>query len=150
MASAVCVHFQKGYCKFKGKCRHLHISELCSSSNCSSDSCQLRHPSNCRFFTLYGSCKYGIKCAYRHDSSFIDQLRIMNKNIEELATRLSRVEEAIKSFDLLPTSASTLETEPILSDASISQLDGNLSLLSIDRLDAETCTALKNMPDKKS
>ena len=29
------------------------------------------------------------------------------------------------------------------------KLDGNLSLFTIDRLDDETCTALKNMPDEK-
>ena len=67
----VCGFFKFGYCKFRNKCRKMHVSEKCERKTCDIKSCNLRHPKICRYFRDRKFCKFGEWCCFDH------------KNIEE-------------------------------------------------------------------
>ena len=66
-AVEVCRFNRFGYCRFKEMCRHRHIDQLCTDTDCDMDSCDKRHPKACIFFNAYKRCKFGSYCRYSHD-----------------------------------------------------------------------------------
>ena len=68
-------------------------------SDCQDESCLLRHPYKCRYFYLYGNCKFGDGCAYVHGES-------------EDKVKIKCLEEKLSMF----------ETKVILLERSISEL----------------------------
>ena len=69
MVAIVCKHNQNGYCKFGIHCRNRHIKEICRISDCQEPACELRHPQTCKYFRIYGNCKFGDACAFLHEAS---------------------------------------------------------------------------------
>ena len=104
MAAVVCSYYRTGFCKYEDRCRNLHINEMCQDTNCSNDSCQLRHPTPCRYFSLYGSCKFADKCAYRHENLLLEELRLVKNEVVQITSKLELVQKAL---DNLPRVYST-------------------------------------------
>ena len=127
---------------------------MCNESNCSVNNCTKRHPTICRYFKLYGKCKFNQRCAYRHIESK-DHLEIekLRNEVKALAERLKFLEEQLQSLkqkenelgisnptpvlvqDNQRKCVLTIETNQVVSnDERIPQLDGgNTSLESISR-----------------
>ena len=116
MASVVCSYFRRGYCKYKDRCRNLHISETCKYNDCANNSCQYRHPLPCRYFALYGVCRFGLNCSYQHDTSLMEQIMSINKNMEKFAEKLVAMEKAIKHLKI--GDHTTQHVDPVLSFSS--------------------------------
>ena len=70
-----CKYNQRGFCRYGAQCRQRHVNESCGNSDCQDESCLLRHPYKCKYFYLYGTCKFGDDCAYVHGESE-DKVRI--------------------------------------------------------------------------
>ena len=66
-----CRYYNRGYCKFKSKCRYIHPKETCklhlTNKRCDSNSCTERHPKNCKWFESRVGCKQA-ECEYIHDT----------------------------------------------------------------------------------
>ena len=151
----VCSHYRLGYCKYKEKCRHLHVEELCKIQGCSSDSCVSRHPRRCRYFNLFGTCKFRDNCAYSHESFLKDEISAIRQKLNDVTKRLDDVVQAIANLQsgmvpmemrnpTPPTALDLGDSSPeSISDSDIPQLDGancvseyeNPSVLNLD--DAE-------------
>ena len=103
----VCKHNQRGYCKFGMQCRKHHINEICQNGNCSLEVCQKRHPNVCKFFSIFGSCKFGEDCAYTHIKSkrensiekLIKEIEHLKRKVDELMTEkaVNDLEQNIKN-----------------------------------------------------
>ena len=61
----VCIYFKYGHCKYKNNCRNRHIEDLCDTDNCDGRACEKRHPKSCRYFEIFGRCKYN-PCSFSH------------------------------------------------------------------------------------
>ena len=85
----ICKHYQKGFCKFLDNCRKQHIKESCPNENCSSTSCNKRHPRVCNFFTSFRTCKFGDNCACNHTISRA------HSDISELQSQLNTLSNTI-------------------------------------------------------
>ena len=77
-----CRYFNRGYCKYKTKCRFTHLLGLCSqylqTGKCGKSECDKRHPKSCKWDNGMNSCKRGIECMYLHVS--VDQVHNVHKN----------------------------------------------------------------------
>ena len=63
----LCQHNQTGFCKFSDKCQKRHENTVCEYTEyCKKDTCNKRHPKECRNFRNNENCKYKEKCAYKH------------------------------------------------------------------------------------
>ena len=141
-AAVVCSYHRYGYCKYKETCNNLHMKEVCSIKDCSSESCLLRHPRLCRFFSLTGTCKFGSDCAYRHTNLIQEEIAAIKLKIDELSKKIAVVLTAIENVnDSAPRvscrGSVDLSTLPIAQSSSliacdhgdaIPQLDGNVML----------------------
>ena len=101
----VCKHPQFGYCKFQENCRKEHILEICKTPSCPMVGCPLRHPKNCKFFSIFGICKFGEHCAYLHRSlrddtiaKLVEQKDKLQAEVATLVGRVDRLEKFILSF----------------------------------------------------
>ena len=65
----ICEYYSCGYCKYKEQCKKNHVKEECDNGiNChEKETCKLRHPKICKRMINYGYCRYGVKCAYKHN-----------------------------------------------------------------------------------
>ena len=61
-----CTFHQFGHCKFGSTCRKFHTKETCNTFKCIINDCPLRHPRQCKFYVLYGMCKFGTECSFLH------------------------------------------------------------------------------------
>ena len=68
MADEICQHHQFGYCKYEDRCVRTHIAVTCNSVPCLDSECSKRHPRRCRFFDMYGRCRFAEQCSYLHVS----------------------------------------------------------------------------------
>ena len=94
-----CLHFQKGYCKFGPQCRFEHVKELCKKESCDIEDCKLRHPINCKFFAVYGNCKFGTYRAYSHLSSKeSDKIIKLEQSLLETNSKIKKQETEIISL----------------------------------------------------
>ena len=65
----ICSFSKFGYCKFGGKCRKSHYSEVCEIKYCENvNFCEKRHPRMCYYLCAYGFCKFGSDCQFRHEN----------------------------------------------------------------------------------
>ena len=85
---------QNGYCKFGNNCRNRHVEEICSSAQCQQLSCEMRHPFICKFYRMYGNCKFENNCAFLHEASD-EQLKI-----SLLEEKVAACEEKVKILEL--------------------------------------------------
>merc|ERR1719318_2321754 len=66
-----CRYFNKGFCKYRKKCRYGHPKEVCdtylNTSKCENSKCPKRHPEVCKFWReKSGSCKRNERCDFLH------------------------------------------------------------------------------------
>ena len=94
MTAVQCKHNKFGFCKFREECRNRHSKEICGILQCSGQDCEMRHPRPCRFYSLYGSCKFGDDCEYLHKATESDAA-------VELENRIVAAEERIRALDNL-------------------------------------------------
>ena len=68
-----CRYFDRGYCKYKTKCRFTHMLGLCSQylqiGKCERKECDQRHPKSCKWDKGNSACKRGIDCMYLHGNT---------------------------------------------------------------------------------
>ena len=83
----VCLYNKFGFCKFKETCKFRHISEKCELESCKFESCDLRHPKECRFFNQYRRCKFGDYCFYKHKEK--ETINNFKNDVENVKTILS-------------------------------------------------------------
>jgi hypothetical protein len=65
-----CRYFNRGYCKYKDKCRYTHPKNICTehlqSMKCETRDCLGRHPKTCKWWSKQDGCKRGSECGYLH------------------------------------------------------------------------------------
>ena len=68
-----CRYFNRGYCKYKMKCRYFHPKNVCqeyvTNQKCSNSDCIDRHPKPCKWTAQTGGCKRINGCDYLHATS---------------------------------------------------------------------------------
>ena len=66
-----CRYYDKGFCKYRTKCRYSHPEQTCEDyilyGQCKGQNCPRRHPKQCKFWqNNQNSCKRNIKCDFLH------------------------------------------------------------------------------------
>ena len=154
MATSVCQYYQVGYCKFGLQCRNIHVEELCPDRKCSDRSCSFRHPHQCKYLFMSGHCKFEDRCAYYHNSDFMDltekvlMLEIENvknfevlNSVEDLQEKIKSLEAQINEKDVKIASLEATITKSILSS---NQFTESLVARASDKLiKSFTCTVSK-------
>ena len=78
-----CRYFNRGFCKYKTKCRFFHPRENCpeymKTYKCEVKDCQLRHPKQCKWLSTDAGCKRGSECSYLHDALVRDDVTAVFK-----------------------------------------------------------------------
>ena len=97
-AENVCRHFKLGFCKFKNKCKSKHVNEVCEEISCEVQSCDLRHPRTCKFYSAYGRCKFGEWCFYKHEKK---TNRLLDSDYQELMNKLNQLEKKMNEKDII-------------------------------------------------
>ena len=101
-----CKFHQFGHCKFGPTCRKFHTKDTCSNFKCTMVACSSRHPKQCKFYMLYGRCKFADNCSYLHVptrntienalSQEIESLKVEVKLLKseniEMKSKLSRLD----------------------------------------------------------
>ena len=91
----LCIHNQRGFCKFGVKCTKKHEDKVCENRNeCTNTECRYRHPRLCKYFFRFRQCKYGEGCAYSH------LLENKSKKIEELEKEVDELKEEMKQLKI--------------------------------------------------
>ena len=106
----VCEFYKFGHCKFMNQCRKKHIQEVCENNACEVRMCNLRHPRVCKFYSLYGRCKFE-PCSYQHTESkemtLIKQLHsvleVRNNEFNALHSTLEDQKETNKCLEIKVT-----------------------------------------------
>ena len=92
----ICRYNQRGYCRYGERCRLEHVNEICTESDCQDDSCVLRHPLECRYFYLYGTCKFGDSCAYVHEENeYKVRIRILEEKLAMFEGKVVQLERKL-------------------------------------------------------
>ena len=92
----VCKFNRTGFCKFQENCRNLHINEICVENECNLKSCSKRHPRKCKYFSIFGQCKFGSRCAYLHiQSSSCLELKALKEEIEKQKAKVRELEDKL-------------------------------------------------------
>ena len=91
-AKDICQFHKFGHCKFRIYCQKVHLENVCDKDGCDA-SCNMRHPVLCRYFALFGKCKFN-PCSYRH--KFIN-----NQRIRQLEERIECEELKVKKLELI-------------------------------------------------
>ena len=109
-----CKFHQFGHCKFGSTRRKFHTKETCNTFKCIISDCSYRHPRQCKFFVLYGRCKFGTDCSFLHvttedevtkaiktiqDEVFSLKSEILSLKITnlDLQSRLTSIKEELKT-----------------------------------------------------
>ena len=137
-AEHVCKFYQFGHCKFMDLCRKKHVAQLCENETCEVIGCSLRHPRPCRFYQLYGRCKFE-PCSYQHieskEMNFIKQLQlkleVTTNEVKDLYTNLEAQKETMKS---VVTQVSEFRTDLVSLSNQISSSPSNpqLNILQVE------------------
>jgi len=98
LSERICIYNKFGYCKLMGDCKFFHTEEKCHDSFCAIKNCKKRHPSACKFYLHYGTCKFGDNCRYDHDMiNSKKEIQERMKALEEMCTSLqTRCDEVNK------------------------------------------------------
>jgi len=73
-----------------------HVDEECKSGNCSSEDCPKRHPKPCFYWTRYGNCKLGVKCAYKHEKS--NEIQRLEMKMNTMLEQINKKDDVIKEL----------------------------------------------------
>ena len=102
---AICKYNQKGYCKFKNKCRKHHENKTCPADNCRQKDCFYRHPKVCRNFSKEGFCLFGEDCAYKHNirtnpcPNESETIKRLEKEVANLKSEIAEKNQANKKLE---------------------------------------------------
>ena len=97
----ICLWHQFGHCRFGLRCKNRHVVEVCSTEGCQGV-CRLRHPQTCRYFLIFGRCKFGPGCSFQHSEkekcssekeSTDEKIKVLEARIEELESKLSLLKD---------------------------------------------------------
>ena len=91
----VCLYRKFGHCKFFGTCKLKHIETICENLNCDIESCNKRHPRDCRFFRDFARCKFGDYCSFKHRR----ESNPLTEDIENLKAKVENLEKLIGEKD---------------------------------------------------
>ena len=81
------------------------MNELCPNEYCKSTTCNIRQPRVCKFFTMFGSCKFGNNCSYKHTISKT------HSDISELKVEITKLKESFqKVFESLAAKENEIGT----------------------------------------
>ena len=145
VSTAICLHQKFGHCKYGQKCRLKHVTLTCDKADCELHVCELRHPSPCRYFSLYGNCKFGTYCSFSH---IVTEKTPLGGNLEEydfrimkekLASMEKRLDEKDAQVEILETEVDLLKSENLKIKLEIQTL--------LDQMKSHTETAIKNTVD---
>ena len=64
--AAICQFHQYGHCKFSNSCDKTHTIMTCDSLPCQDNKCAKRHLRICKFFAMYGCCRFAERCSFLH------------------------------------------------------------------------------------
>ena len=73
-------------------CHFKHERKICNDSNCNIFNCNLRHPRICRWFQVYGRCKFTSFCKYKHTEI---------KSFEEIVTKIEHNDNKLADIDII-------------------------------------------------
>ena len=112
----VCIHFKYGYCKYKSNCKMNHVTEECKSESCSSENCPKRHPKSCFYWTNFGNCKLGGRCAYKHVKS--KECERLEMKMNDLIEKCNKKDDVIKELlnDVKTMIKKNMEKDEIIRD----------------------------------
>ena len=96
-AQNVCRYFKFGFCKFREKCRFMHISEVCEDPSCEIKLCKFRHPRVCNYFRDYNRCKFSEWCAFKH----VEKSNHGSDNTKEIIEKLDSLTKLICEKDII-------------------------------------------------
>ena len=89
---SICLFNKFGHCKFGDICRLEHLRSICGNSACNINTCEKRHPRECKYWNEYKRCRFGDYCSFKHKSK--DVCNPKETNVEnELATLKAKIEE---------------------------------------------------------
>ena len=131
MAVIVCKHNQRGFCRYGDRCRQRHVNESCGTSDCQDESCLLRHPYKCRYFYLYGNCKFGDGCAYVHrETEDKVKIKCLEKKLSMFEAKVILLERSVYELVVKLDTFMCMEREESIDvlteeDSHIGQFDGN-------------------------
>ena len=96
MEEQVCSYFKFGFCKFKSKCRRIHLKETCSEpKDCeNSKTCNKRHPRMCKMFAHKNACRFNQDCAYSH--SMENKVSCKEKDNHKVQQQIEDIERIIQ------------------------------------------------------
>ena len=125
-----CKFHQYVHCKFGSKCKKFHTTETCLNFPCKLEACRSRHPSQCKFFSLFGKCKFYETCSYLHivagntvdkilsdkikvlkeeNDSNKEKIRVFEHEIENFRRRIFEMEAVLLRFDKMEIEIQTLK-----------------------------------------
>ena len=112
----VCNHFKYGYCKYKSKCKMNHVGEECKNESCLTEDCPKRHPKPCFYWTKFGNCKLGGKCAYKHVKS--KEFESLEMKMNDMLEKSNKKDEIIKELltDIKTMLKKNMEKDDIIRD----------------------------------
>ena len=142
----VCRFNQFGYCKFGRTCFRIHENKECENEHCETQSCLLRHPRRCRFFSKYNYCKFGTFCRFKPDSSAHQEthkeiellkkaLDTVNQKLMDKEEEILRKEYQIKAFEDLREEKQNLETENLELKQKVQDLQNDLAVKDMLQMD---------------
>ena len=80
-----CRYFNRGFCKYKTKCRFVHPQQICQQhtqdNKCEKRDCQDRHPKTCKWLSTEFGCKRS-DCEYLHVTLVTDEVQVQVENFK--------------------------------------------------------------------
>ena len=102
LAIKKCRYFNKGYCKYKGRCRYFHPQQICQNHmdtlDCKLKGCKKRHPKVCKWFRKAVGCNRGENCEFLHVTRACDDGDESNAH-KEIAYKCESCRSIFKSED---------------------------------------------------
>ena len=129
-AQPVCKFNQYGHCKFGTECRNFHNKITCQNFPCTAEGCMSRHPSQCKFFSLFGRCKFREACSYLHFKSKNIFENNLHGEIETWKEEIKVLKSAVESLKLRNSEVSQLDGNCVTAD-----LVANANLVNSDEID---------------
>ena len=100
---------------------------MCDTDNCDGISCEKRHPKSCRYFEIFGRCKYN-PCSYSHVAGSLvyeklgnleSLVDVMKREINVLKQSLKMNEEKTKELEFQVSRCCSQEKHPSIIAASV-------------------------------
>ena len=109
-AKSFCLFNKFGHCKFGDICRLEHFRSICDDCDCKINTCEKRHPRECKFWNEYHRCRFGSYCSFKHKS-----LDVFNPTETNVENKLKIMKAKIKQLEIVINEKETFEKK--LNDA---------------------------------